>query len=157
MPGLPIRSTLGLPLDLTEVERFAAAEPARQDDRDEPLPAVAAHPDAQGDIGKARAHSIGAGPALSPKRGVMKAIKFVGLGVGLAALFGCAAEAPSTAPPMEIVSVGAPTPLAPGPTASTGTEPRPLAAAYRSGPPPAPLPATIDNSYHPSWTVDVIN
>jgi len=90
----------------------------------------------------------------------MKAVVLVGLGVGFAALFGCAAEEPSAAPAVEIVSVGAPTPLAPMPAASTaGAAPHPLAAAYRLVPPPVPVlttpPVTIDNRYHPSWTVFV--
>ena len=86
----------------------------------------------------------------------MKIIKLVGLVIGLAALLGCAAEAPNAAPPVEIVSVGVPIPLAPAPAASAGTAPHPLTAPYRSG--TAPNPATsvaIDHSYHPSWTVDV--
>ena len=85
----------------------------------------------------------------------MKIIKFVGLMIGLAALFGCAAEAPSAAPPVGS-AVGMPTPLAPAPEASAGVAPHPLTAPYRSG--TAPNPATsvaTDHSYHPSWTVDV--
>jgi hypothetical protein len=86
----------------------------------------------------------------------MRIIKFVGLVIGLAALFGCAAEAPSAAPPVESVSVGMPIPLAPTPGASPGVAPDPLTAPYRSGTAPNHATSvTIDHSYHPSWTVDV--
>ena len=87
----------------------------------------------------------------------MKAVMLLGLGVGLAAICGCVAEAPGGASSVEMNSVGNPTPLAP-PTASTGGPPVPSTAHYRSGRQPGlyPTPPTmIDNSYHPSWTVDV--
>jgi hypothetical protein len=87
----------------------------------------------------------------------MNAIMLVGLGVGLAAICGCVAAAPGGTPLAEMNSVGTPTPLAP-PTASTDGPPAPLTAAYRSGRQPGLYPTppiTIDNSYHPSWTVDV--
>src|SRR5580704_16317875 len=46
---------------------------------------------------------------------------------------------------------GAPTPLTPAPLAASNRAPGLPAAAYRLAPPPS----AIDNSYHPSWTVDV--
>jgi len=87
----------------------------------------------------------------------MKAIKLLSFGIGLAALLGCAAEAPSVTP-ADYVSVGTPTPLVSAPSVSSGAAPHPLMAPYRSSPPPAPDPTTpmaIDNSYHPHWIVDV--
>ena len=91
------------------------------------------------------------------KRVAMKAIKLLSFGIGLAALLGCAAEAPSVTP-ADYVSVGTPTPLVSAPSVSSGAAPHPLMAPYRSSPPPAPDPTTpvaIDNSYHPHWIVDV--
>jgi hypothetical protein len=75
----------------------------------------------------------------------MKGFMLVGLSIGLAP--GCAAEPPATSD-MEITSVGAPTPLTP---------PVPLEASIRAPGLLAavPAPSAIDNSYHPSWTVDV--
>jgi hypothetical protein len=68
MPGPLIQSTPGLPLELTEPERFALRNLLAKT-IDETLPVVAAHPDAQGDIGEARAgivdRAVSAGPALS--------------------------------------------------------------------------------------------
>jgi hypothetical protein len=90
---------------------------------------------------------------------MIKTIIVVGLGIEFAALAGCAAEEPSAAPPVEIISVGTPTPLTPA-SASRGAATHSLATVYRPGAPPSPLlttPIKIDNSYHPSWTVDVIN
>ena len=73
----------------------------------------------------------------------------------LIALSGCVAGAPGTAPPTETTSVGAPTSLAP-PGGSTVASPAPSAASYPSGRTSYATPAmTIDNAYHPSWTIHV--
>ena len=83
----------------------------------------------------------------------MKAILLAGLGVGLVAICGCVAQAPGGAPSVGMNSVGTPTPLVPPTTYTEG-----VAAPYRSERQPGPYstpPTMIDNSYHPSWTVDV--
>jgi hypothetical protein len=80
----------------------------------------------------------------------MKGFMLVGLSIGLA-LSGCAAEPPATSD-VEITSVGAPTPLTPpAPLAASIRAPGLPTAAYRS----ALAPSAINNSYHPSWPVDI--
>jgi hypothetical protein len=69
----------------------------------------------------------------------------------LLALCGCAAEAPSSEPPIRTTSVGAPTPLV-APTASTVAPPAFYPSARSSYATPS-MP--IDNAYHPSWVVHV--
>jgi hypothetical protein len=86
----------------------------------------------------------------------VKIIKLVGLVIGLAALFGCAAEAPSAAPPRgDCLSWGANT-ACPGASGFCGHGAASVdgALSIRDGANPATSVA-IDHSHHPSWTVDV--
>jgi hypothetical protein len=87
----------------------------------------------------------------------MKAALLLGLGIGLAAGGGWAAEMPGAMPAGDSAGVGAPTRLAPAP-APTGTAPL-FAPSYALRPPPMASPTrypmAVFNAYHPHWVVEV--
>jgi hypothetical protein len=87
----------------------------------------------------------------------MKAAIFVGLGIGLAAAGGLAAEMPNAKQGIE-VAAGVPTPLAPAP-APTREAARFVMPIHSSGPVQRPnrtkSAAPLLNPYHPRWVVQV--
>ena len=87
----------------------------------------------------------------------MKAAIFVGIGIGLAAAGGLAAEMPNAKQGIE-VAAGAPTPLTPAP-APTRVAARFVTPIHSSGPMRRPnrtlSSAPVLNPYHPHWVVQV--
>jgi hypothetical protein len=85
----------------------------------------------------------------------MKVAILVGMGVGLAAAGGWAAETPNATP---AVQIGGPTPLTPAPAPTRTVAPL-VSPAYPSVPAsrayPTRYPMTMFNPYHPHWVIEV--